>query len=152
MVSASFLRPGMFYSRPITENYRLEIVKANGLNPLLRLLQSADHDSICAAASCVSNLTLQPAIFSPIIEAGFLQPLVNLLSWKDDEYLQLHAVKILCNLAVRPENRGAIVNAGAVQSIKELILEAPVGVRIKMTRCIENLSLSGMGPPFNRLL
>ena len=136
-----------------TDNYQLEIVKANGLNPLLRLLQSPHHDSIYAAASCVSNLTLQPTNHSPIIDAGFLQPLVALLAFKDNEKTQLRAAGTLRNLSTSPGiNRQAVVNAGAVQSIKELILEMPMRIQIPMTRCIEDLSKSGMGPPFDRLL
>ena len=153
MVSASFLRPGISCSRPTTENYQLEIVKASGLGPLLRLLQSPDHDSIYAAASCVFNLTYQPTNRSPIIGAGFLQPLVNLLALRDSEMIQLDAAKALGNLAAgTKENKRAIVNAGAVQSIKELVLESPVRAQISMMNCIGHLSLSGMDPPSNHLL
>ena len=130
----------------------MEIVKANGLNPLLRLLQSPDPSSICAAVSCVRNLTAQPPNNSPIIKAGFLQPLVNLLSFKDNENTQWHAATALNNLAANAKNRREIVNAGVVQSIKELVLETPVRVQIQMAGCIKNLSLGGMYPPFNHLL
>ena len=152
MVSANFPHPGISCSLPTTENYRLEIVHANGLNPLLRLLQSPDPGSIFAAVSCVSYLTFQPPNNSLIVEAGFLQPLVNFLSFEDDEDTQLHAALALSNLSVNAKNRLKIVNAGAVQSIKELVLKSPLGVQIKMARCIENLSLSGMDLPFNHLL
>ena len=152
MVSVSLPHPGVCYSSPATEKYQLEIVTANGLNPLLRLIQSPSPGSIYAAVSCVSNLAAQPANGSPIIEAGFLQPLVNILSSKDKEKSQWHAAHTLSNLATSRENRRKIINAGVVQSIKELILESPVGVQIKMTACVENLSLSGMDPPSNRLL
>ena len=152
MVSACFPHPVLSCSRSTTENYQLEIVKANGLNPLLRLLQSPDHDSIYAAASCVFNLTIQPTNDSPIIEAGFLQPLVALLAFKDNEETQLRAAGALRNLAASPGmNRRAIINAGAVQSIKELVVEAPVGIQIEMTGCISNLSGSSMHSPLSCL-
>ena len=124
-------------------------MKAGGLNPLLRLLQSPDLDSIDAAVRCVSQLTLRPMNDSPIIAAGFLQPTVKLLSFEDHENIQSHAARILRRLAARPENRRDIFNAGAVQSIEELVLQVPVRIQIEMTQCIENLSLSGMDPPFN---
>ena len=153
MVSTSFPHPRISRSSPTTESYQLEIVEANGLNPLLRLLQSPDLNSIYTAASCILNLTRQPTNFSPIIEAGFLQPLVNLLALRDSEEVQLNAAKVLSNLAVSTKkNRRAIVNAGAVQSIKELVVEVPVSIQIPMTRCIRNLSCSGMHSPFDRLL
>ena len=153
MVSASFSHPGIYCSSPTTENYQLEIVKSNGLDPLLRLLRSPDPDSIFSAVSCVFNLTFQCTNDSPIIKAGFLQPLVALLAFKDNEKTQLCAARALCTLAVRPGmNGGAVVDAGTVQSIKELVLETPVRIQIEMTHCIENLSRSGMHLPSDRLL
>ena len=151
MVSASFPRPGIFCSPPSAGNYKLEIVKAGGLNPVLRLLRSPDHDPINIAVACVFNRTLQPTNRSLIIEAGFLEPLVNLLSFKGHENIPLRAAQILCNLAASPETRQDIINAGAVQSIKELVSLIPVRIQIPMTRCIQNLSKSGMHPPPNRL-
>ena len=149
MVSASFPHSGISYSPPTTENYRSEIIKANGLNPLLRLLQSSDPGSIFAAASCVWNLTDRPANGSLVVEAGFLQPLVNLLAFKDSGTIQFYAAGALCKLAANTENnRRAIVEAGAVQSIKQLVVESSVGVQIEMTGCIRNLSSSGMHSPF----
>ena len=152
MVSTSFPHPGISCSAPTTENYRLEIFKANGLNPLLRLLQSPDPESIFSAVSCLCNLTAQPANGPLIIEIGFLRPLVNLMSFKDNEDTQWYAALTLSNLAANPENRREIVNAGTVQSIKKLVVEVPVSIQIPMTRCIKNLSCSGMRSSFNRLL
>ena len=151
-MSAGFPRPGISCSPSTTDNYGLEIVKADGLNPLLRLLQSPGHDLIYNAASCVLNLTLQPTNRSLIIEAGFLQPVVKLLSFKDHENIQSRAAKGLRNLAASPENRWDIVNAGAVQSIKELVLQVPMSIQIQMTSCIEYLSYSGMHSSFDHLL
>ena len=151
MVNVSFPRPGVFCSPPTTDYYELEIVKAGGLNPLLRLLQSSDRDSIDTAVLCVSNLSHQPTNHSRIIEAGFLQPLLKLLSSKDHETIQSCAARILRNLAASTETRRNIVDVGAVQSIKKLVLQAPVRIQIEMTHCIKYLSKSGMHSPFNRL-
>ena len=148
MVSAGFLHSAIFCPQPTTESYQLEIVKANGLNPLRRLLQLSDLDPTSLAVSCVFSLTLQPTNHSPIIEAGFLRPLVALLAFKGKGSARLHAIGALQRLAASTcENRRAVVNAGAVQSIKELVLEAPVSIQIEMTGCIRNLSRSGMHPP-----
>ena len=126
------------------EKYQLDIVKADGLTSLLRLLQSAYLPLILSSAACVRNVSIHPQNESPIIEAGFLQPLINLLSFKDNEEVQCHAISTLRNLAASSEkNKQAIVKAGAVQSIKELVLEVPVNVQSEMTACVAVLALSG---------
>lgn len=126
------------------EKYQLDIVKADGLSSLLRLLQSAYLPLILSAAACVRNVSIHPQNESPIIESGFLQPLINLLSFKDNEEVQCHAISTLRNLAASSEkNKLAIVKAGAVQSIKELVLEVPMNVQSEMTACIAVLALSG---------
>ena len=90
-------------------------------------------------------MSIYPQNESPIIESGFLQPLINLLSFKDNEEVQCHAISTLRNLAASNEkNKLAIVKAGAVQSIKELVLEVPINVQSEMTACIAVLALSGM--------
>jgi vacuolar protein 8 len=123
----------------------LEIVKADGLISLLRLLQSTYLPLILSSAACVRNVSIHPQNESPIIESGFLQPLINLLSFKDNEEVQCHAISTLRNLAASSEkNKTAIVKAGAVQSIKELVLEVPMNVQSEMTACVAVLALSGM--------
>ena len=132
------------HSSPSPEKYQLEIVKADGLTSLLRLLQSTYLPLILSAAACVRNVSIHPQNESPIIESGFLQPLINLLSFKDNEEVQCHAISTLRNLAASSEkNKQAIVKAGAVQSIKELVLEVPMNVQSEMTACIAVLALSG---------
>lgn len=129
----------------LLEKYQLEIVKCDGLTSLLRLLQSTYLPLILSAAACVRNVSIHPQNESPIIESGFLQPLINLLSFKDNEEVQCHAISTLRNLAASSEkNKLAIVKAGAVQSIKELVLEVPMNVQSEMTACIAVLALSGM--------
>jgi vacuolar protein 8 len=126
------------------EKYQLEIVKADGLSSLLRLLQSTYLPLILSSAACVRNVSIHPQNESPIIESGFLQPLINLLSFKDNEEVQCHAISTLRNLAASSEkNKTAIVKAGAVQSIKELVLEVPMNVQSEMTACVAVLALSG---------
>jgi len=125
------------------EKYQLEIVKADGLQPLLRLLQSTYLPLILSSAACVRNVSIHPQNESPIIESGFLQPLINLLSFKDNEEVQCHAISTLRNLAASSEkNKLAIVKAGAVHSIKELVLDVPMNVQSEMTACVAVLALS----------
>lgn len=128
----------------MTEKYQLEIVKTDGLKPLLRLLHSSYLPLILSAAACVRNVSIHPANESPIIDNGFLQPLIELLSFDENEEVQCHAISTLRNLAASSErNKGAIVEAGAVERIKELILTVPLSVQGEMTACVAVLALSG---------
>lgn len=150
MVSSNFPQPRISRLFSAAEKYQLEIVKADGLTPLLRLLQSTYLPLILSAAACARNVSIHPMNESPIIEAGFLQPLINLLAFKDNEEVQCHAISTLRNLAASSEkNKWAIVKAGAVQSIKELVLEVPMNVQSEMTACVAVLALSGMYAPFD---
>ncbi|PWN50315.1 putative VAC8-vacuolar membrane protein required for the cytoplasm-to-vacuole targeting [Violaceomyces palustris] len=125
------------------EKYQIEIVRSNGLPPLLRLLRSSFLPLILSAAACVRNVSIHPLNESPIIDAGFLHPLIDLLSHEDNEEIQCHAISTLRNLAASSErNKTAIVEAGAVERIKELVLNVPLSVQSEMTACAAVLALS----------
>jgi vacuolar protein 8 len=125
------------------EKYQLEIVKFEGLTPLLRLLNSTFLPLILSSAACVRNVSIHPQNESPIIEAGFLNPLIDLLSFGENEEVQCHAISTLRNLAASSErNKEKIVRAGAVQKIKELVLGVPGNVQSEMTACVAVLALS----------
>jgi len=80
---------------------------------------------------------------SPIIEAGFLKPLVDLLGSTDNEEIQCHAISTLRNLAASSDrNKALVLEAGAVQKCKQLVLEVPVTVQSEMTAAIAVLALS----------
>ena len=90
------------------------------------------------------NVSIHPLNEAPIIEAGYLGPLVDLLSFEENEEVQCHAISTLRNLAASSEkNKGQIVAAGAAQKIKELVLSVPVNVQSEMTACVAVLALSG---------
>ena len=73
------------------EKYQLEIVMADGLRSFPRLLQSTYLPLVLSSAACVRNVSIRPQNESPIIKSGFLQPLVKILSFKDNEEIQIHA-------------------------------------------------------------
>ncbi len=125
------------------EKYQLEIVRAKGLAPLLRLLQSSYLPLILSAVACIRNISIHPMNESPIIEAGFLTPLVELLGSTDNEEIQCHAISTLRNLAASSErNKQLVLEAGAVQKCKQLVLEVPLSVQSEMTAAIAVLALS----------
>lgn len=125
------------------EKYQLEIVHAHGLPPLLRLLRSSYLPLILSAVACIRNISIHPQNESPIIEAGFLKPLVDLLGSTDNEEIQCHAISTLRNLAASSDrNKSLVLEAGAVQKCKQLVLEVPVTVQSEMTAAIAVLALS----------
>lgn len=125
------------------EKYQLEIVKTRGLPPLLRLLQSSYLPLILSAVACIRNISIHPLNESPIIEAGFLKPLVELLGTTDNEEIQCHAISTLRNLAASSDrNKQLVLEAGAVQKCKQLVLEVPLSVQSEMTAAIAVLALS----------
>lgn len=127
-----------------TEKYQLEIVKYDGLPALLRLIQSTYLPLILSSAACVRNVSIHPQNETPIIETGFLKPLVHLLSFSETEEVQCHAISTLRNLAASStKNKGEIIRSGAVAKIKELALTCPISVQSEMTACIAVLALSG---------
>ena len=125
------------------ERYQLEIVRSRGLPPLLRLLQSSYMPLILSAVACIRNISIHPMNESPIIEAGFLKPLVELLGSADNEEIQCHAISTLRNLAASSDrNKQLVLEAGAVQKCKQLVLDAPISVQSEMTAAIAVLALS----------
>lgn len=125
------------------EKYQLEIVKAKGLPPLLRLLQSSYLPLILSAVACIRNISIHPLNESPIIDAGFLKPLVDLLGSTDNEEIQCHAISTLRNLAASSDrNKQLVLEAGAVQKCKQLVLDVSITVQSEMTAAIAVLALS----------
>ena len=125
------------------EKYQLEIVQCRGLPPLLRLLKSSFLPLILSSVACIRNISIHPSNESPIIDEGFVNPLIELLSYDDNEEIQGHAISTLRNLAASSErNKRAIVEAGAVERIKHLIKTVPVSVKTEMTAAIAVLALS----------
>ncbi|KAG2206725.1 hypothetical protein INT47_003667 [Mucor saturninus] len=125
------------------ELYQLEIVQCKGLSPLLRLLKSSFLPLILSSVACIRNISIHPSNESPIIDEGFVNPLIELLSYEDNEEIQCHAISTLRNLAASSErNKRAIVKAGAVERIKHLIVQVPVTVKTEMTAAIAVLALS----------
>ena len=125
------------------EKYQLEIVRAKGLPPLLRLLQSSYLPLILSAVACIRNISIHPQNESPIIDAHFLRPLVELLGNTDNEEIQCHAISTLRNLAASSDrNKQLVLEAGAVQRCKQLVLNVPLTVQSEMTAAVAVLALS----------
>ncbi|KAF3928901.1 Plakophilin-1 [Arthrobotrys entomopaga] len=125
------------------EKYQLEIVRSKGLPPLLKLLQASLLPLVLSAVACIRNISIHPLNESPIIDAGFLKPLVDLLGTTENEEIQCHAISTLRNLAASSDrNKQLVLEAGAVQKCKDLVLHVPLSVQSEMTAAIAVLALS----------
>ncbi|KAI8874633.1 ARM repeat-containing protein, partial [Backusella circina FSU 941] len=125
------------------EKYQVEIVQYHGLAPLLRLLKSSFLPLILSSVACIRNISIHPANEVPIIQEGFVHPLIELLSYDENEEVQCHAISTLRNLAASSEhNKRTIVEAGAVERIKQLIPQVPVSVKTEMTAAVAVMALS----------
>ncbi len=123
--------------------YQLEIVKFGGLTHLVQLLQSNHTPLVLAAVACIRNISIHPVNEALIIDAGFLKPLVALLDQEDSEEIQCHAVSTLRNLAASSErNRLELIESGAVQKCKELVLDVPLSVQSEISACFAILALA----------
>lgn len=125
------------------EKYQLEIVQFRGLPPLLRLLKSSFLPLILSSVACIRNISIHPSNESPIIDEGFVNPLIELLSYDDNEEIQCHAISTLRNLAASSErNKRSILEAGAIERIRQLIKQVPLSVKTEMSAAIAVLALS----------
>ncbi|GMM38350.1 protein anchor [Saccharomycopsis crataegensis] len=123
--------------------YQLEIVRNGGLAHLVQLLKSTHQPLILAAVACIRNISIHPLNEGLIVEAGFLNPLVRLLDYRDNEEIQCHAVSTLRNLAASSEkNRLALLDANAVQKCKELVLKTKGAVQSEISACFAILALA----------
>ncbi|KAI8460475.1 armadillo-type protein [Phakopsora pachyrhizi] len=124
------------------EKYQIEIVKCGGLPHLLQLLRSSFLPLILSTTACVRNVSITPQNKSPIIEANFLHPLIELLAYDKNEEIQFHAISTLRNLAASSEKNKEHQKKSAIEQIKDLVLSVLLSVQSKMTACAAVLGLS----------
>ncbi|OAV90982.1 hypothetical protein PTTG_07755 [Puccinia triticina 1-1 BBBD Race 1] len=127
---------GVLLNMTHSDENRQQLINAGSIPILVSLLSSL-------AASCVRNVSITPQNKSPIIEANFLNPLIELLAYDENKEIQCHSISTLRNLAASSEkNKAAIVEAGAIELIKELVLSVPLSVQSETTACAAVLGIS----------
>lgn len=129
--------------RNLASDSGYQVVRAGGLPHLVHLLTCNHQPLVLAAVACIRNISIHPLNEALIIEAGFLKPLVALLDYNELEEIQCHAISTLRNLAASSErNRLALLNAGAVEKCKELVLKVPLSVQSEISACFAILALA----------
>ncbi|KAG8810917.1 Vacuolar protein 8, partial [Serendipita sp. 401] len=125
------------------EKYQIDIVEAGGLIPLLRLINSGDSELILPAVACIRNLSINSQNESPLIGEGFLDVLSSILSMEENEEIQGHGVSTLRNLAASSQEKQVqVVQSGAIQKMKDLIMHVSPDIQSEMTACIAILARS----------
>lgn len=136
------------------DNYQLEIVRYDGLPHLLQLLNAPQLPLVLAAAACIRNVSIHSSNVQAIVEAGFMEPLVDLLGRMGSEEegeveILCHVISTLRNLAAPSDkNKVDIINAGVVQKCKDILasIDSPHDsgnlVQSEMTAFLAVLALS----------
>ncbi|KAG0366768.1 Vacuolar protein 8 [Gamsiella multidivaricata] len=104
------------------ETYRLEIARLRALPPLLRMSRSDSELQILSSVACLTILADYPSNDSFIVQSGFLELLIALLT-KKSEKVQHITMMALHALIQREENRKAIFKAGLVERICNVALD-----------------------------
>ncbi|KAJ2837016.1 Vacuolar protein 8 [Coemansia erecta] len=93
--------------------FQRAIVQSNGIDALLPLLQSSYTALVVAAAACLRNLSIHADNEDPIICAGLLPELMDLVPQADQPELQCHAIATIRNLAANNgSDKQAFIDAG----------------------------------------
>lgn len=142
------------------EVFQHAIVVQGGLPRLLTLLRSATPQTVLAAVACARNISILQSNELPMLETGFIDPLLDLLGM-DMEEVQCHAMSTIRNLVSSPEpdSSGNVSNetvgistpAGiavekrpkVIERVGQLLRrdELPVTVAAEMTACLAVLAL-----------
>ena len=146
----------------------MEAVERGALAPLLRLLSSPNIHVILAATAALRNISIHPRTEARLVQAGFLQPLIFLMSidrapgrpqfvvpTKADGAsadaqarmlldIRCHAVSCLRNMVASEASKAALVSLGGIERLVSLLPDAPPALQSEMAACLAVLALSEM--------
>lgn len=104
------------------DEYQIQIVEMGGLTPLLPLLQSAYVPLVISAAACLRNLSIHPENEQPILSAGILPCLINLITQSGNVEVQCHVISSLRNLVANNDaDKTEFAKAGLFDHMKDVI-------------------------------
>lgn len=101
---------------------------------LTRLLGS-EQKLQCLAVQVLRNLSNIEAVEEALVEAGAVQPLVQLLASTSD-HVHTCACVVLADLGLVPEHQAAIVDAGAIPHLVKLLASESSDVQLFACACI----------------
>ena len=81
-----------------SEQFKRDIVEANGMGPLTDLLTSSDMDTVDKALRCMVNIANYPPNRQTFMEKGTLKRLLDLLN--RDEDIQILSLMTLINITL----------------------------------------------------
>ncbi|KAJ1939986.1 Vacuolar protein 8, partial [Linderina macrospora] len=103
--------------------FQYEIVQRGGLVPVGQLLRSTNSGLVSAAAACLRNLSIHPANEQPIVEAGLVADVADLVPQAEDPEIQCHAVAVLRNLAANAgSDKTCLIEAGMIESFQVALM------------------------------
>ncbi|KAI9501795.1 armadillo-type protein [Coemansia spiralis] len=127
------------------ERYQTAIVAQGGLEALLPLLTSSYTLLVMSAAACLRNLSIHPDSEAPIVRAGFLPELLDLVLQMDEPEVQCHVVSTLRNLAANSgSDKQNLVDAGLFDQIRAALEDKRLQpkVRCELTAALSVFALN----------
>ncbi|KAJ1736259.1 Vacuolar protein 8 [Coemansia biformis] len=104
------------------ERYQRSIVSHGGLDALVPLLQSSYTALVISAAACLRNISIHPSNEEPIVGAGLLPELMDLVAQADQPELQCHAIATVRNLAANSgTDKQVFVDAGLFDRLRMVL-------------------------------
>ncbi|KAJ2550828.1 Vacuolar protein 8 [Coemansia sp. RSA 1933] len=114
------------------ERFQAAIVAQGGLDALLPLLTSSYTLLIMSAAACLRNLSIHPDNEAPIVHAGFLPELLDLVLQMDEPELQCHVISTLRNFgANNGSDKQALIEAGLLDRIRMAVEDKRVHPKVR---------------------
>ncbi|KAJ2579545.1 Vacuolar protein 8, partial [Coemansia sp. RSA 1836] len=105
--------------------YQVQIVDSGGLDVLLPLLQSSYTILITSTCACLRNLSIDRRNEGPIISAGFLPELADLIPQADEPDLQCHVISMVRNMAANSgQDKQAFIEAGLFDRVKTALTDS----------------------------
>ncbi|KAF9100509.1 Vacuolar protein 8 [Mortierella sp. AM989] len=123
-------------------HFQDEIVRRGGLESLRQLLLSTDQATVAMSLICLSSISDRPQHQSRLIDGGFMGRLSELLSNNENE-TQRGATLTLLMISRRSElGKVAVLEAGVIQRVRNLILGAPPDIQVSMAALAYTLTES----------
>ncbi|XP_077995385.1 armadillo repeat-containing protein 5-like [Glandiceps talaboti] len=126
----------------LEEETRKKIKHLNGISSIVSILKSLKQSSILNRTSrALANLAVDSDIAEDIHkEEEILPTLVELVKNTEDNECRQSVIRALKNLSKTDKDREAIVDAGGIQPITELLASKHIGVTVSSVRALAEIT------------